>query len=173
MPNNPTIHHRRSLRLKGYDYSLPPVFNLCSLAKEELKKPYFYLIFSNKTTLVAMNYKAYHKPYFVLRTKYKYCLIERQMNKVIRFLFVVNHLAIKVVRLFNKVLNTSTLHEVRSKVFLPNRMNNNPNIHHHRSLRLKGYDYSQAGLYFVIRFKLCPINFEFYNQSINFYIFFK
>jgi REP element-mobilizing transposase RayT len=30
-------------------------------------------------------------------------------------------------------------------------MNNryNPNIHHRRSIRLKGYDYSQAGLYFV------------------------
>jgi putative transposase len=25
----------------------------------------------------------------------------------------------------------------------------NPNIHHRRSLRLKGYDYSQAGLYFI------------------------
>jgi len=25
----------------------------------------------------------------------------------------------------------------------------NPNIHHRRSIRLKGYDYSQAGLYFV------------------------
>ncbi|MBK8243271.1 MAG: transposase [Saprospiraceae bacterium] len=24
-----------------------------------------------------------------------------------------------------------------------------PNIHHHRSIRLKGYDYSQSGLYFV------------------------
>jgi len=29
-------------------------------------------------------------------------------------------------------------------------MNNyNPNIHHRRSFRLKGYDYSQAGLYFI------------------------
>ena len=28
-------------------------------------------------------------------------------------------------------------------------MNYNPNIHHRRSIRLKGYDYSQAGLYFV------------------------
>jgi len=29
-------------------------------------------------------------------------------------------------------------------------MNNyNPNIHHRRSIRLKGYDYSQAGMYFV------------------------
>ena len=29
-------------------------------------------------------------------------------------------------------------------------MNNyNPNIHHRRSIRLKGYDYSQAGLYFI------------------------
>ena len=26
---------------------------------------------------------------------------------------------------------------------------NNPNIHHRRSIRLKGYDYSQKGLYFV------------------------
>jgi len=25
----------------------------------------------------------------------------------------------------------------------------NPNIHHQRSIRLKGYDYSQAGLYFI------------------------
>jgi hypothetical protein len=25
----------------------------------------------------------------------------------------------------------------------------NPDIHHRRSIRLKGYDYSQAGLYFV------------------------
>ena len=25
----------------------------------------------------------------------------------------------------------------------------NPNIHHRKSIRLKGYDYSQAGLYFV------------------------
>jgi len=28
-------------------------------------------------------------------------------------------------------------------------MTYNPNIHHRRSIRLKGYDYSQAGLYFV------------------------
>ena len=28
-------------------------------------------------------------------------------------------------------------------------MNYNPDIHHRRSIRLKGYDYSQAGLYFV------------------------
>lgn len=28
-------------------------------------------------------------------------------------------------------------------------MKYNPNIHHRRSIRLKGYDYSQAGLYFV------------------------
>ncbi|MEA3444145.1 MAG: transposase, partial [Bacteroidota bacterium] len=27
--------------------------------------------------------------------------------------------------------------------------NYNPNIHHRRSIRLKGYDYSQVGLYFV------------------------
>ncbi|PIY04942.1 MAG: hypothetical protein COZ21_05210, partial [Bacteroidetes bacterium CG_4_10_14_3_um_filter_31_20] len=25
----------------------------------------------------------------------------------------------------------------------------NPNIHHRRSIRLKGYDYSQAGAYFI------------------------
>lgn len=25
----------------------------------------------------------------------------------------------------------------------------NPNIHHRRSIRLKGYDYSQDGLYFI------------------------
>ena len=28
-------------------------------------------------------------------------------------------------------------------------MGYNPNIHHRRSIRLKGYDYSQAGLYFI------------------------
>jgi len=28
-------------------------------------------------------------------------------------------------------------------------MNYNPNIHHRRSIRLKGYDYSQAGAYFI------------------------
>ncbi|HBH82298.1 MAG TPA: hypothetical protein DDY34_00605, partial [Bacteroidales bacterium] len=29
-------------------------------------------------------------------------------------------------------------------------MNNyNPNIHHRKSIRLKGYDYSRAGLYFI------------------------
>ena len=28
-------------------------------------------------------------------------------------------------------------------------MNFNPNKHHRRSIRLKGYDYSQAGLYFI------------------------
>ena len=28
-------------------------------------------------------------------------------------------------------------------------MSYNPNIHHRRSARLKGYDYSQAGMYFV------------------------
>lgn len=26
---------------------------------------------------------------------------------------------------------------------------NDPRIHHRRSIRLKGYDYSQAGLYFI------------------------
>jgi putative transposase len=30
-----------------------------------------------------------------------------------------------------------------------NKSSYNPNIHHRRSIRLKGYDYSQAGLYFV------------------------
>jgi len=25
----------------------------------------------------------------------------------------------------------------------------NPTIHHRRSIRLKGYDYSQAGMYFI------------------------
>ena len=30
-----------------------------------------------------------------------------------------------------------------------NKMKYNPQIHHRRSIRLKGYDYSQAGLYFV------------------------
>ena len=28
-------------------------------------------------------------------------------------------------------------------------MNYNPDIHHRRSIRLKGYDYSQKGLYFI------------------------
>ena len=28
-------------------------------------------------------------------------------------------------------------------------MSFNPNIHHRKSIRLKGYDYSQAGLYFI------------------------
>ena len=28
-------------------------------------------------------------------------------------------------------------------------MSYNPNIHHRRSIRLKGYDYSQTGLYFI------------------------
>ena len=28
-------------------------------------------------------------------------------------------------------------------------MNYNPAIHHRRSIRLKGYDYSQQGLYFI------------------------
>ena len=30
-----------------------------------------------------------------------------------------------------------------------NKSSYNPNIHHRRSIRLKGYDYSQAGLYFI------------------------
>ncbi|MDR2345275.1 MAG: hypothetical protein LBE18_04345, partial [Planctomycetaceae bacterium] len=30
-----------------------------------------------------------------------------------------------------------------------NRQKYNPNIHHRRSIRLKEYDYSQAGLYFI------------------------
>lgn len=34
-------------------------------------------------------------------------------------------------------------------------MNYNPEIHHRRSIRLKGYDYSQAGLYFIT---LCTQN---------------
>ena len=36
-------------------------------------------------------------------------------------------------------------------------MSFNPNIHHRRSIRLKGYDYSQAGLYFVT---ICCENME-------------
>ena len=31
----------------------------------------------------------------------------------------------------------------------PHKMTYNPNIHHRKSIRLEGYDYSQAGLYFV------------------------
>ena len=34
-------------------------------------------------------------------------------------------------------------------------MKNNPDLHHRRSLRLKGYDYSQAGMYFIT---LCTRN---------------
>lgn len=34
----------------------------------------------------------------------------------------------------------------------------NPNIHHRRSIRLKGYDYSQAGLYFIT---VCVANREY------------
>ncbi|MFZ4560620.1 MAG: transposase, partial [Saprospiraceae bacterium] len=33
-----------------------------------------------------------------------------------------------------------------------------PNIHHRKSIRLKGYDYSQAGMYFItlcVQDKLC------------------
>lgn len=32
---------------------------------------------------------------------------------------------------------------------MKNRPKYNPNIHHRRSIRLKGYDYGQAGLYFI------------------------
>ncbi|MGN6531982.1 MAG: transposase [Ginsengibacter sp.] len=32
---------------------------------------------------------------------------------------------------------------------MDNKLKYNPEIHHRRSIRLKGYDYSQAGLYFV------------------------
>ena len=73
------------------------------------------------------------------------------MNKVIRFLFVVNHLAIKVVlfrlrsiqALFDKVLNTCTLYEVRSKVF--------PNIRKKYDYRLAAVFNFQAGLYGVMK----------------------
>ena len=34
-------------------------------------------------------------------------------------------------------------------LFKINKMKFNPTLHHRRSIRLKGYDYSQAGLYFV------------------------
>jgi len=33
--------------------------------------------------------------------------------------------------------------------FMYNKPKYNPNIHHRRSIRLKGFDYSQAGLYFI------------------------
>ncbi len=36
-----------------------------------------------------------------------------------------------------------------SKKNLPETMNYNPQIHHRKSIRQKGYDYSQAGLYFI------------------------
>jgi REP element-mobilizing transposase RayT len=32
---------------------------------------------------------------------------------------------------------------------MPDKPKYNPNIHHRRSIRLKGYDYTQAGLYFI------------------------
>jgi len=32
---------------------------------------------------------------------------------------------------------------------MPDKPKYNPNIHHRRSIRLKGYDYAQAGLYFI------------------------
>jgi len=42
MPNNPTIHHRRSICLKASDYRLPAVFNfqagLYWVKKEEIEK---------------------------------------------------------------------------------------------------------------------------------------
>jgi REP element-mobilizing transposase RayT len=37
-------------------------------------------------------------------------------------------------------------------------VNYNPNVHHRKSIRLKGYDYSQAGLYFIticVQDRLC------------------
>jgi REP element-mobilizing transposase RayT len=43
-------------------------------------------------------------------------------------------------------------------------MKYNPNIHHRRSIRLKGYDYSQAGLYFVT---ICVKNRECLFGEIN------
>jgi REP element-mobilizing transposase RayT len=32
---------------------------------------------------------------------------------------------------------------------MPDKIKFNPQIHHRRSIRLKGYDYSQAGAYFI------------------------
>jgi REP element-mobilizing transposase RayT len=44
-------------------------------------------------------------------------------------------------------------------------MKYNPNIHHRRSIRLKGYDYSQAGAYFIT---ICTKNREcFFGSIIN------
>jgi len=68
-------------------------------------KPYSHLIQINKTTLIAMNYATSFKPYY---------LIEKIMNKVIRFIFVVNNLAIKVVLSWYKVLNKVISHYIMS-----------------------------------------------------------
>ena len=69
------------------------------------------------------------------------------MNKVMRFIFVVNNLVIKVVLCLDKVVNTVIS------------MKNNIAFYHRHSLHLKGYDYSQVKLcFFTIfseKFSLC------------------
>ena len=55
---------------------------------------------------------------------------------------------------------------------IKNRMNKyNPNIHHRKSIRLKGYDYTQAGLYFIticVKGRLCLFgNIVQMNQSVG------
>ena len=55
---------------------------------------------------------------------------------------------------------------------IKNRMNKyNPNIHHRKSIRLKGYDYTQAGLYFIticVKDRLCLFgNIVQMNQSVG------
>jgi len=46
-------------------------------------------------------------------------------------------------------LNPGRTHRFAPTLTSNNRMKYDHNIHHRRSIRLKGYDYSQAGLYFV------------------------
>jgi len=36
-------------------------------------------------------------------------------------------------------------------------MNNGPEKHHRRSIRLQGYDYSRSGTYFVTLIVICPL----------------
>jgi hypothetical protein len=52
-------------------------------------------------------------------------------------------------------------------------MKYNSNIHHRRSIRLKGYDYSQAGLYYVTiccQDRICRIRNDKSHQRIADYI---
>jgi len=40
---------------------------------------------------------------------------------------------------------------------MANNIKHNPTMHHRRSIRLKGYDYSQAGLYFISIYTQNPL----------------